>query len=378
MVRQGLLRRCSACPRTRAAAEIKKAYRKLAQQFHPDANPGNTDAEERFKEISARLRRVGDEEKRKSYDRVREMGAAGLRPAGSRTAARRWARRMSGRRPVRDRRLRPRGPARRDVRRRGRRRGASSDRSGAPTSRPRSTLSFDDAMTGTTVPVTITGPAPCHTCHGSGAAPGHAARSPAPRAAARARSRQPGVLLDGAAVPASAAGAGGIDRARRARPATASGAERRTRTVPGEDPRRREGRRRGSSWPAAASRGRRAASRATCTCACGSRGTRVFGRKGDDLTVDAAGLVPGGGARRATSQVPTLNGPVTLKVPAGTPSGKTFRVRGKGAPKKGGHGDLLVTVNVDVPDKLSQEEKQLLEAAAARRQKDSAAEPDRG
>ena len=55
---------------------------------------------------------------------------------------------------------------------------------------------------------------------------------------------------------------------------------------------------------------------------------------------------------------------MTLKVPAGTPSGKTFRVQGKGAPKKGGHGDLLVTVKVDVPDKLSREEKQLLEAAA--------------
>jgi DnaJ-class molecular chaperone len=58
--------------------------------------------------------------------------------------------------------------------------------------------------------------------------------------------------------------------------------------------------------------------------------------------------------------VPTLNGPVTLKVPAGTPNGKTFRVRGKGAPKKGGRGDLMVTVNVDVPEKLSREEKQLL------------------
>ena len=62
----------------------------------------------------------------------------------------------------------------------------------------------------------------------------------------------------------------------------------------------------------------------------------------------------------ANVQVPTMNGPVTLKVPAGTPNGKTFRVRGKGAPKKGGHGDLLVTVNLDVPEKLSKDEKQLL------------------
>jgi molecular chaperone DnaJ len=52
---------------------------------------------------------------------------------------------------------------------------------------------------------------------------------------------------------------------------------------------------------------------------------------------------------------------VTLKVPAGTPAGKTFRIKGKGAPKSGGHGDLLVTVEIDVPGKLSKEQKQLLE-----------------
>ena len=59
-------------------------------------------------------------------------------------------------------------------------------------------------------------------------------------------------------------------------------------------------------------------------------------------------------------KVPTLNGPVTLKIPAGTANGRTFRIRGKGAPKKNGHGDLLVTVNVEVPKKLSREEKELL------------------
>ncbi len=74
--------RSSACPRTRVAAEIKKAYRKLAQQFHPDANPGNKDAEERFKEISSAYDVVGDEEKRKSYDQVREMAASGYGPGG--------------------------------------------------------------------------------------------------------------------------------------------------------------------------------------------------------------------------------------------------------------------------------------------------------
>ena len=86
-----------------------------------------------------------------------------------------------------------------------------------------------------------------------------------------------------------------------------------------------------------------------------------FGRKGNDLTIDVPVTFPEA-ALGAHVQVPTLQGPVTLKVPAGTPSGKTFRVRGKGAPKKGGgHGDLLATVVVDVPRKLSKEQKKLVE-----------------
>jgi len=86
-----------------------------------------------------------------------------------------------------------------------------------------------------------------------------------------------------------------------------------------------------------------------------------FGRKGNDLTVDVPVTFPEA-ALGAHVQVPTLHEPVTLKVPSGTPSGKTFRVRGKGAPKKGGgHGDLLATVVVDVPRKLSKEQKKLVE-----------------
>jgi molecular chaperone DnaJ len=63
--------------------------------------------------------------------------------------------------------------------------------------------------------------------------------------------------------------------------------------------------------------------------------------------------------------VPTLNGGVKLKVPAGTPSGKIFRVRGKGVtPERGRTGDLLVTVQVAVPAKVSKEERKLLEDLA--------------
>src|SRR5919109_1384771 len=65
-------------PKNASAAEIKKAYRKLAQQHHPDANPGNAAAEERFKEVSAAYDVLGDAEKRKQYDQVRDMAASGV------------------------------------------------------------------------------------------------------------------------------------------------------------------------------------------------------------------------------------------------------------------------------------------------------------
>src|SRR5688572_27453763 len=65
-------------PKNASPAEIKKAYRKLAQQHHPDTAKGDPAAEERFKEISAAYDVLSDGEKRKAYDRVREMGSAGF------------------------------------------------------------------------------------------------------------------------------------------------------------------------------------------------------------------------------------------------------------------------------------------------------------
>src|SRR5687767_956180 len=65
-------------PKNATAAEIKKAYRKLAQRFHPDANPGNVDAESRFKEVSSAYDVLGDQEKRTQYDQVREMASSGF------------------------------------------------------------------------------------------------------------------------------------------------------------------------------------------------------------------------------------------------------------------------------------------------------------
>jgi molecular chaperone DnaJ len=162
-------------PKNATAAEIKKAYRKLAQQHHPDTKQGDADAEERFKEISAAYDVLGDPEKRKAYDQVREMSGSGFgpgfgRPGKAGSGAGGWPGGVryeqvnvddfsdlfgglfggAGRRA--------------GARRSGARRGADLE--------TEVTISFDEAMAGTTVPIRIDGPAVCSRCHGSGAEPG--------------------------------------------------------------------------------------------------------------------------------------------------------------------------------------------------------------
>jgi molecular chaperone DnaJ len=348
-------------PKNASAAEVKKAYRKLAQKFHPDANPGNKDAEERFKEISAANDVIGDEEKRKSYDRVREMGAsgswtgAGAGGPGGGPGGPGWP-----------------GPG--GVRYEtvdfdlgdllGGMFGGGAGRARSRQARPQRgadletevRIPFEDAMNGVTVPVKITGPAVCHTCHGSGASPGTAPitcpecngsgqvivnQGPFSMSQTCPRCRGNGRIVE---TPCPTC--------------RGTGAERRTRTLQVKVPTGvKDGARikltgRGEAGPAGGQAG-------DLYVRVHVQPHPVFGRKGDDLTVDLPVSFPEA-ALGANVQVPTLNGPVTLKIPSGTPAGKTFRVKGKGVPKKSGHGDLLATVKVDVPDKLSREEKQLL------------------
>ncbi len=336
-------------------AEIKKAYRKLAQQHHPDANAGDPRAEERFKEISSAYDVIGDEDKRKAYDQAREMGAAGFGggfpnggsgggfggyPGGVRFDAtdvnlEDLLGGMFG------------GGSRRRARPS---RGADLE--------TEVTLSFDDAMAGVTVPVTLTGPAPCTTCHGSGAAPGtHPITCSTCGGSGQVAVNQglfsmaqtcPQCRGTGRLIETPCPTCGGV------------GATRRKRTIKVKVPAGvRDGARiklagKGESGAAGGRPG-------DLYVRVRVRAHERFGRKGNDLTLDVPVTFPEA-ALGAHVQVPTLQSPVTLKVPAGTPTGKTFRVRGKGAPKKGGgHGDLLATVVVDVPRKLSKEQKKLVE-----------------
>ena len=93
----------------------------------------------------------------------------------------------------------------------------------------------------------------------------------------------------------------------------------------------------------------------------------VFGRKGNDLSLRVP-VTFSEAALGAEVKVPTLDGSVTVRIPPGTASGKTLRVRGRGMPKATGAGDLLVTVDVVVPQTLSEEQRQAVEALAAAEQ----------
>jgi molecular chaperone DnaJ len=335
-------------PKNASHSEIKKAYRKLATQHHPDTAKGDPAAEERFKEISAAYDVLGDEEKRASYDRVREMGASGFgfgRPgtAGGWPGGARYEQvnvddlsDLFG------------GLFGGGARRGGRRAGTDLE--------TRVTLSFEEALAGTAVPVRIDGPAPCSRCGGSGAEPG---TSPVtcPRCGGRGEiAENQGVFSMTRTCP-QCGGAGRIVES----PCTrcgGSGSERRTRTLTVKIPAGvRDGARirvagKGEPGPAGGPPG-------DLFVRVSVEPHRLFGRAGDDLTVELPVSFPEA-ALGAQVQVPTLDGAVTLKIPAGTPTGKTFRVKGRGAPKKSGLGDLLVKVKVDVPEKLSREEKDLL------------------
>jgi molecular chaperone DnaJ len=336
-----------------SAAEIKKAYRKLAQQHHPDANPGDTQAEDRFKEISAAYDVVGDEDKRTQYDQVRDMASSGFGSGGVPGGGGGFGGGFPG--GVRFEDLGDLGDLFGGLFGGGRRGGGAPPARGADLETT-VTVSFDDAMTGTTKPVRISGPAPCETCHGSGAAPG---TSPTicPRCGGSGavavnqglfQMSQPCPVCHGSGrvVQTPCPTCGG------------TGSRRRTRSfqvkVPagvGDGARiRLTGR--GEPGPAGAQPG-------DLFVQVRVQPHAFFGRSGHDLTLELPVTYPEA-ALGAEVRVPTLNGPITMKVPAGTPNGKTFRLKGKGAPKRGGHGDLLVTTRIEVPRKLSRPEKELL------------------
>jgi molecular chaperone DnaJ len=328
-------------------AEIKKAYRGLAQKHHPDANRGDKAAEERFKEVSSAYDVLGDEGKRKEYDRVREMASAGFR---------------SGAGPGGSFRFEDLGfdPGAFgdifDLFGGGRRRARPAQRGSDLETEVQ--ISFEDSIVGTTVPLRIAGAAPCETCGGSGAEPGTQAHTCPECGGSGSVTVDQGPFSLSRGCPRCGGSGRVIDKP--CRTCGGSGQTRKTRTLSVKIPAGIEtGARirlsgRGESGPPG---GRPGDLYVTVRVAPHA----YFGRRGSDLTLELPVTFPEA-ALGANVKVPTLNGAVTLKIPSGTSQGRTFRVRGRGAPKRGGgRGDLLVTVNVEVPTRLSKEERELLE-----------------
>ncbi|MGH3315292.1 MAG: molecular chaperone DnaJ [Nocardioidaceae bacterium] len=348
--------------------DIKKAYRKLARANHPDANPGDAAAEDRFKAVSEANSVLSDPEKRKEYDQARAMfGAGGFRPppGGGRTGRAGTTtydlgdlfgseRHGSG----------GLGDLLGDIfgGGGGGRRTASARR-GADIE-TEATISFDQAIEGVTVPLQMTSETACSACSGTGARSGTVPKV-CPNCSGTGMQttsdggvfamtepcqecRGRGLVVEDPCPVCHGSGRGTSSRTMQVR-------------IPAGVKDNQRIRLRGKGAP-----GERGGPAGDLYVVVHVSAHPLFGRAGDNLTLtvpvsfDEAAL-------GAQIKVPTLGGNgVTLKVPPGTPNGRTFRVRGKGSRRKDGtYGDLLVTVEVAVPTSLSDEARAALEALRA-------------
>lgn len=338
--------------------EITKAYRKLARESHPDANPGNDAAENRFKEISAAYDVVGDEDKRTEYDEVRRLGpVGGFGPGGFGQGAGGQGNFNVGADGLGDLLGSMFG-------RGGRGRGASS---GAGPQRGADleaslTLDFVDAIHGLTTTLYLTSDAQCSTCHGSGAKPGTT-----PRTCSQCGGR--GVVDDNQgffsfSTPCRACSGRGVVIEAPCPGCRGSGIEKRPREVkvrlPAGVADSQRIRLKGRGAP-----GRNGGPAGDLLVECHVHPHKLFGRDGSNLTI----RVPVTFAEAALGSeidIPTLDGQrVTLRLKHGTQTGSRHRVKGKGVDTPKHTGDLIVTVDVQVPHSLNPEQTEAIQALAA-------------
>ena len=335
--------------------DLTKAYRKLARKFHPDANPNDAKAEDRFKEISEAYDVLGDPDRRKEYDDVRRFGPVqnfgGGQPGqggaggGFTFDSGDLSDLLGG--------MFGRGGQRRSAASSGPRRGDDLE--------AELHLSFDEAVEGVTTSIHLTSDAACRTCHGSGAAPGTT-----PQTCSRCGGR--GVLDDNQGFfsfsqPCDQCGGRGKVIVEPCPSCQGSGIEHKARQVKVRIPAGvKDGQRIRLKGRGTPGRNRGPAGDLYVTVRVAIH--RIFGRSGENLTLDLP-VTFAEAALGAKVKVPTLEGStVTLKIPPGTPAGKTFRVRGRGVQSSDGAGDLLVTIVVDVPDELTAAQRSALEALA--------------
>jgi len=349
---------------TATPKEITSAYRKLAKKHHPDTNPGH---EDEFKEISAAYDVLNDAATRKEYDSVRTMGpmsgGSGF-PGG-------FGGTQGGTFRVED--LGDLGDIFGGLFNRGSRRGTTGRGTGPQRGADIEAelhLSFEDAVAGVTTSVHLTTDVRCHTCHGSGSAPGTQPVT-CPRCGGTGTLQDNQGLFSLSQICPECQGRGTVVTTP-CPTCHGTGVEHRSREVKVRIPAGVEdGQRIRVKGRGAAGQGNGPAGDLYVVVRVGRH--RLFGRRGRNLTltvpVSYPELVLG-----TSLTVPTLGDPVTLRVPPGTPSGRTFRVKGRGVPagKKSATGDLLVTVEVAVPDALDDSQRATVEALAS-----AIAPPDR-
>ncbi|MCQ3814427.1 MAG: molecular chaperone DnaJ [Acidimicrobiia bacterium] len=333
--------------------EIKKKYRKLARELHPDANPGDAKAEERFKEVSAAYDVIGDEKKRSRYDEVRKMGPIGGGFGGGfgGGAQANTGNFNVGMHDIGD---LLGGLFNRGGRGPNRQRSATGQR-GAD-SEAQLTLNFNDAVNGLETVLTLTGEAVCSVCGGTGAEPGSLPSKCESCDGSGVHDENQG-LFSFSRPCQSCGGRGSVITAPCATCAS-SGVQVRDRDVkvriPAGVKSGQKLRLKGRGAP-----GRFGGGPGDLFVHIKVEPHSLFGRSGRDLTLEMP-ITFAEAALGADIEVPTLNGEVVkMRVPQGTESGKTFRLKGRG-----GSGDLLVTVAVVVPAELSAEQREAVEAFA--------------
>jgi molecular chaperone DnaJ len=325
--------------------EIKKAYRKLARKYHPDTNPGDTQAEERFKEISAAYDVLGDPDKRKQYDRGGMFAGAG-RPGGpggfdSGSFSDILSNLFGG--------------------------GAGGGRTG--TRGPRAergrdleaevSISFEQSVEGAQIPLTVPTSQMCGTCRGTGAKPGTAPKV-CPRCQGRGIESQ-GQGLFSISQPCSRCNGTGAIIEDPCPTCSGSGAVRTLKKYRVNIPAGvREGSRvrlAGKGEP-----GRGGGPSGDLYVITRVSDSPIFRRKGDNVEVEVPLTIPEA-IRGAEVEVPTLSGRKKLRVPAGTKHGTVQRLRGEGPPRLSGkgRGDIHYRFVIDVPASLSEEQSEAVE-----------------